>query len=246
LEKDEELEAEQLVLDEHDEAVAALSARIKAFMSVQATSGDPELRKIVSKRLRRLASVDSEITDMKPHPGDACLIQQRQEQLQELKQELNGASKDLLPLDLDDGDDLMVLQAALETSIFNDSLELKRMSSAMKTTTAADGRGVKLPKIDVPVFSGNILHWRTFWEQFTVAVHSRSDISDPEKLVHLQQSVKNGSAKGMIEGLSRSAKHYTEAVESLKVVPASFTRHMSGKYWMFHPSRMAMIRSYVS
>ena len=71
---------------------------------------------------------------------------------------------------------------------------------------STDSRGVKLPKLDVPVFNGNILHWSTFWEQFTVAVHSRKDISDSEK----------GSAKNAIEGLSRTGDNYAEAVECLK------------------------------
>jgi hypothetical protein len=34
------------------------------------------------------------------------------------------------------------------------------------TTSAVDGRGVKLVKLDVPSLDGNILHWKQFWEQF--------------------------------------------------------------------------------
>ena len=70
---------------------------------------------------------------------------------------------------------------------------------------------MKLPKLD-----GNILHWRSFWEQFCVSVHDRPNLSDPEKLVYLQQSLRNGSAKSAIEGLSRSGEYYAEAVKCLK------------------------------
>ena len=66
------------------------------------------------------------------------------------------------------------------------------------------------------MFDGNIINWRSFWEQFCVSVHDRSNRSDPEKLVYLQHSLKNGSAKRAIEGLSRSGEHYAEAVECLK------------------------------
>ena len=38
----------------------------------------------------------------------------------------------------------------------------------------------------------------------------------PEKLVYLQQALKDGSARHAIEGLSRSGDHYNEAVECLK------------------------------
>ena len=84
------------------------------------------------------------------------------------------------------------------------------------TPTPADGKGVKLPKIDVPKFDGNIVNWRTFWEQFCVSIHGRSNLLDSEKLVYLRHSLKDDSAKNVIEGLSRSGEYYAEAIESLK------------------------------
>jgi hypothetical protein len=68
----------------------------------------------------------------------------------------------------------------------------------------------------IPTFDSNILNWRSFWEQFCVPVHDRSSLSDSEKLVYLQHSLKNGSAKKLIEGLSRSGEFYVEAIECLK------------------------------
>lgn len=47
-------------------------------------------------------------------------------------------------------------------------------------------------------------------------MHERSDLTDSEKLVYLQHSLKNGSARNAIEGLSRSGDNYTEAVECLQ------------------------------
>ena len=79
-----------------------------------------------------------------------------------------------------------------------------------------ESKGVRLPKLDVPTFDGNILNWRSFLEQFCISVHDRSSLSDSEKLVYLQQSLKGGLAKNAIEGLSRSGEYCTEAVECLK------------------------------
>ena len=76
-----------------------------------------------------------------------------------------------------------------------------------------ESKGVKLPKLDVPKFGGSILNWRSFWEQLCVVVHDRPHLLDSEKL---QQSLKGGSAKGVIEGLSRSGENYAEAVECLQ------------------------------
>ena len=45
-------------------------------------------------------------------------------------------------------------------------------------------------------------------------MHVRN-IPDSEKLVYLQSAVKDGTAKGVIEGLSRSGEFYSEAIENL-------------------------------
>ena len=70
--------------------------------------------------------------------------------------------------------------------------------------------------MEVPSFDSNIIHWRNFWEQFSISVHSRTSLSDSEKLVYLQHSLKSGSARNVIEGLSRAGDCYVEAVDCLK------------------------------
>ena len=72
---------------------------------------------------------------------------------------------------------------------------------------------MRLPKRDVPSFDGHILNWQSFWEQFCVA---RTNISDIEKLVYLRNSLKDGSAKNAIEGLSHSGEQYKEAIQCLR------------------------------
>jgi hypothetical protein len=103
--------------------------------------------------------------------------------------------------------------------LFECSHQAKRqlsLSSKPATSPAVDGKGVKLPKLDVPVFDGDILNWRQFWEQFSVSVHDRTSLSDAEKLVNLQHAIKSGEAKGAIEGLSRSGDNYREAIDCLR------------------------------
>ena len=85
------------------------------------------------------------------------------------------------------------------------------------TAPVADGKGVRLPKLDVPTFEGDVLHWAQFWEQFKISIHDRSHLSNAEKLVYLQQVVTNGSAKSGIEGLSCSGDNYKEAIDCLKI-----------------------------
>ena len=67
---------------------------------------------------------------------------------------------------LDDGDKLMGVHADLEKGTFDCSLRIRQLLQKTKrpgtSSAISDGTGVKLPKLDVPTFSGDILHWRTF------------------------------------------------------------------------------------
>ena len=126
-------------------------------------------------------------------------------------------------MELDASAEVHTSQSSLEKTVFDLSLQIKRLLQPVShipetesSTKVAESNGVKLPKLEVPKFDGHILNWQSFWEQFCVSVHDRSAISDTEKLVYLQQSLKDGAAKGAIEGLSRSGDQYVEAVECLK------------------------------
>ena len=115
--------------------------------------------------------------------------------------------------------------------MFDCALNIKKMLSSVPapSTLSPSSKGVKLPKLDVPKFDGEILNWTSFWEQFCIAVHDRTNLSDSEKLVlllYLQQSLKGGSAKSTIEGLSRSGDKYAEACSRVMIDHTSYTRRM--------------------
>ena len=98
---------------------------------------------------------------------------------------------------------------------YNCSSKVSKLSgnivTASTTARPSDHKGVKLPKLEVPTFYGNILNWRRFWEQFSVSVHGRSNLSDSESPACTQ-----GSAKVVIESLSQSGENNKEAVECLQ------------------------------
>lgn len=91
---------------------------------------------------------------------------------------------------------------------------LKVCSTTPGTTSAVCG--VKLPKIDVPSFDGDILQWRQFWEQFCISMHDRTNLTNAEKMVYmyLRQSLKHGPARSIIKGLAHSGEQYEEAITS--------------------------------
>jgi len=73
----------------------------------------------------------------------------------------------------------------LDKGIFDAMLKLKGLlysskeSAGMSSDPSLTTHGVRLPKLGVPTFDGDILNWITFWEQFAVAVHDRSHLDRP-------------------------------------------------------------------
>ena len=226
VENEEVLRKEQETLDEHDDDIALLTIRVQQLIISCDNSSRSSPRKIALRRLQRLNKALSSISDatdsLTAGSDDTCLLHQHEESLADLKRELGEVRNCLLPLDLEDGDELNVLQAEAERAMFDCSLKIKKLlhskaSATMAHSPATPGAsGVKLPKLEVPTFDGNMVNWRSFWEQFTVSVHSSSTITDAEKLVYLQLALKGGTAKHAIEGLSHSGDCYTEAVECLR------------------------------
>lgn len=215
------IKKEQDILDEHDDEISALTVRLQKLIVTCSTIADPDVRRIPSRRLTRLgkslSSVTDQIESLTGDSPDTCLILQYEEQVSDLKKELVSVRDSLLTLDLDDSDELNVTVGTLEKSIFDCSLSLKKLlKSSVTEAPTSVSKGVKLPKLDVPTFNGDILNWKSFWEQFCVSVHDRTTLSTSEKLVYLQHALKDGSAKHTIEGLSRSGEYYAEAVDCLK------------------------------
>ena len=52
-------------------------------------------------------------------------------------------------------------------------------SSSSEATT-------RLPKLNLPTFSGDPLLWQSFWDCFEAAVHNNSSLTDVQKLNYLR------------------------------------------------------------
>ena len=83
------------------------------------------------------------------------------------------------------------------------------------TTPPPVSHKVKLPKIALPKFGGNLLKWSAFWDSFESAVHTNRSISNVEKFNYLRSSLER-TAYDAIAGLALSGANYEEAVEILE------------------------------
>ena len=74
---------------------------------------------------------------------------------------------------------------------------------------------IKLPKIGLPHFRGELVKWTAFWDSFDSAIHSNDRLPEIDKFNYLR-SLLEGCAHDAIAGLSLSSANYSEAVEILK------------------------------
>ena len=169
-----------------------------------------------------LLSIETAFLALTPESAELHLLHQYQEQLSDSKWELGEIRQTAFSLG---AEEVETSVNAMDKDVFDCSLQLKKLLFTLTPgvipnpsteSPATITSGVRLPKIDVPTFDGNILSWQTFWEQFSIAVHERTSLSDTGKLVYLRHALKDGEAKRVIEGLFRSGDQYTEAVTCLR------------------------------
>ena len=218
IDDDTTLDTEQGALDDHDDNISQ-GVRIHKLISTATTSPKTDPKSVSSKRLailqEKLNSVAESIRAAIDDVDSICKLEQHQEQMTQFKKELKEIQTSLLEIDLEVSDPLMEAQTAVESSIFDCSLTIKKRlhpKPDVSPSTTADVPGAKLLKLEVPTFDGDILNCKGFWEQLCVPVHT---LTNAKKLVYLQNSLKDGAAKCTIEGLTESGEHYEEAVKCL-------------------------------
>ena len=74
---------------------------------------------------------------------------------------------------------------------------------------------LKLPRIELPKFNGDVLKFQNFWDQFEAAVHNNVDLPNVQKFTYLR-SVLTGNALKAIDGYEVTGANYEAAVECLK------------------------------
>ena len=73
----------------------------------------------------------------------------------------------------------------------------------------------RLPKLNLPTFSGNPLNWNTFWDSFNVAVNSNPNLEGVQKFNYLRAQL-SGDASRAIAGFPLTNNNYKQAVDLLK------------------------------
>ena len=74
---------------------------------------------------------------------------------------------------------------------------------------------LKLPRIELPKFTGDVLKFQIFWGQFEAAMHNNIDLLNVQKFTYLRL-VLTGNALKAIDGFEVTGPNYEAAVECLK------------------------------
>ena len=105
-------------------------------------------------------------------------------------------------------------------SIFSKSNVEKSSVHTSSTTNSSvsskpNDSHAKLPKLSIDKFSGEVLSWPGFWDQYSVAIHTNSSLSDIEKFNYLPSYLTETTGE-YIKGLSLTSANNQKSVEILK------------------------------
>ena len=110
--------------------------------------------------------------------------------------------------------------SSMNTSTNTGNLPMNYQSNPVSPTsqphlTPTPNHVSRLPKLNLPTFSGTPLTWNTFWDSFNVAVNSNPNLEGVQKCNYLQDQL-SGDAASAIAGFPLTNNNYKQAVDLLK------------------------------
>jgi hypothetical protein len=169
---------------------------------------------------RSMGRLDVELSTSSP---DNSAVQQFIHSLKEKIDTLKVLDADILELLEDEADLVSDIEQAddFKDAIYTAIVKAEKCTSTLSSKDAAAratpmGAGhIKLPKLAIPPFSGDITQWVTFWDSFQSAIHKNAALVEIDKFNYLK-SLLSGSALEAVSGLTLSGPNYAEAIGILE------------------------------
>ncbi|XP_031778430.1 uncharacterized protein LOC116416081 [Nasonia vitripennis] len=206
--------------------------KLETFVESQSTMA-PLLRKLVASQARRL----TEISDLRscllakpPASLNKNILQARVDALKEDWDEARRTHSEIVARDDAEADAYVTednfgdLQGAYEEALDEFLTLLSQFEVADQSTlpggllnnTASDAGFTKLPKINLPSFSGNYEDWASFRDNFRNMVHDLPRISDATQLQYLKMCL-TGSAAELVKEIPTTNANYTSTWKALEL-----------------------------
>ena len=112
-------------------------------------------------------------------------------------------------------------QTAIDNTLDIAQEYLSKLSSPKVDEQATSGSAeckrshLKLPKLELPKFDGDVLKFQNFGDLFEAAVHDNDNVPDVQKFTYLRSALE-GVAFHTIEGFEVTSANYHHAVDALK------------------------------
>ncbi|XP_055632920.1 uncharacterized protein LOC129773346 [Toxorhynchites rutilus septentrionalis] len=88
-------------------------------------------------------------------------------------------------------------------------------NQSLNATNATANSDVKLPRVNIPIFSRNFLEWQSFIDLFESSVDNNASLQDGQKLYFLKSNLA-GEAASLISHLRIEDANYSTALQKLK------------------------------
>ena len=182
----------------HRASTTRLLNQIDGALGATPTDSDKlaQLKLSLQEKLETLKQLDSEIVDLTPEDG----LEEEIEQADGYKDNVYRA--------------LTMIDKALSAKHSHSTPAVSAPAPTAPTVTPHVNK-VKLPKLSLPHFSGNITKWATFWDSYESAVHKNDDLTDVDKFNYLRSLLEH-TAYEAISGLTLSSANYREAIDILQ------------------------------
>ena len=89
------------------------------------------------------------------------------------------------------------------------SLDISHQGSTHRTPKIQDVT-VKLRKLELSKFDGNIINWRGFWDQFLITIHENDSLVDIDKFTYLKLFLSDSALQSIL-----NATNYKQTIEIL-------------------------------
>lgn len=94
------------------------------------------------------------------------------------------------------------------------SVVARNTDSSDHTENNTKSISVKLPRLQMDSFDGNICEWYSFWNRFNISIHENKNLTNVEKFSYLKSYLTKDAANA-IGGLSITDENYEKAIKIL-------------------------------
>jgi hypothetical protein len=107
--------------------------------------------------------------------------------------------------------------ASVEVEAFLNKLTVQNNNTTMTCSSPTScRRKLKLPKIELKKFEGDVKDWLSFWSQFS-RIHKDKEVKDEDTFQYLIQATASGTrAREIVDSFPPTPENYTKAIDSLK------------------------------